>query len=111
MKTAGHPLERHIAILIVMCSCFIMALATASFNRKASATECYSSYRTASVVSTYRDQIWSPNTAEATHHIYDQTYKTIQYWDGYYLSSTNKYVESSTQMWTCWYCVNNWSVY
>lgn len=77
---------------------------------RADATE-YSSYRTASVVNTYRDQVWSPDTTYETHHVYDKTYKTIQYWDGYYLASTSKYFESSTQLWTCWYCVNNWNVY
>lgn len=73
------------------------------------------SYRTASVIDSYYEKhewlyAYTP-TEDVRITTYGQSYKTIQYWDGYYISSVTKTRDSASDLWVVYYCVNNWVVY
>lgn len=67
-------------------------------------------YPRETVVATYREMVWGqyPNQYR---QIKDRTYTTLYFQNGYRLTSTDRLLESSTDAFTCYYCINHWEVY
>ena len=102
-------------IVSAIFSCVVGTGSALAVEENSADTEPRLSYRTASVVDSYYEKHewlypYTP-TQDVRITTYGHTYKTIQYWDGYYIRSVTKTRDSASDLWVVYRCVNNWVVY